>query len=300
MKLIFPDYEEFDDSAIVIHREYWQDDDIWDVIKTYPPAIKMELQRLKECLNIFISKGFCARIKEEFSFNHKFLKEFYFQLSKTEDLEYSIFKAGVYERRFFYYYFCQFLCERHYRNHRREPVSSYKYYEPLRYLCIKGHFKKYGINSISEFLKMSLNDKLYYDSSDRMLSEDGGLIRVKKLFEEFYNAEGRVPFKQDPEINLIAKALKRGIWSDQGITSWSDLLWFVFEDRLPNWGIWRGYGALQLAKSRIHKYTVKFQCPPPSYLGDFSSIKCAIQKGSWKSYGIKTWKDLLEQSYISP
>ena len=46
-----------------IQLKYWQDDEIWGVIKSYPPSIRDGFKILKETTHLYIANGYSDQIK---------------------------------------------------------------------------------------------------------------------------------------------------------------------------------------------------------------------------------------------
>ena len=278
--------------SIEINRNYWLDDDIWEKISSYPSFIQSGFEELKETRQQYITNGYNAQIQNQSQFNERFLKEFSFLISKTKSLERSFAQAGgiVYG---FGFEWGKLKILHYYQKHLKNPFSDNGFFYFLKRDCKKGILKEYGVSCWKDLLEISLKDHTYYRRDRQSFNGYSGLQRAKAYLQNQYNMTAKIPLSDDNGCRLIARAIRRNIWSEFAITTWGDLIYETFGFIKGTRNLWKGGGGLERALSWIKIFYEENGTLPTGKNSDhYNSIRDIVNSKFWMKYGINTMDDL--------
>lgn len=287
-------FDEFDPPNIEIQRNYWQDDDIWGIMKSYPLEIQQGFEKLKEVVHLYISNGFGDQLQKQHPFNEAFLRDFCHLLVQSEQVEPSFAQAGGIRYKFGLEW-AKLKILHFYKKFSKNPATNYGFYYYFRRDIKKGLLKKYNILCWKDLLDQSLEEQTYYEGDRQNLAGNKGLERAKIYLKKQHMKNGKIPRSKDLGFKLIANAIRRNVWRDFGITTWGDLIFETFGYVKGTKNLWKGEGGFLRAISWIKKYENNYGTFPTIKNNSFASIKSSIARGYWKKDGIKYWSDLINQ-----
>ncbi len=268
------------------------DVDIWEKIHFYPPSIQSGFEKLKETTDEYIANGYSDLIQRRCKFDEDFLRGFSHNISKTQCLEWSFAKAGgiVYK---FGFEWAKLKILRNYQKHLKNPFSGNGFFYFLRRDCKKGILKEYGVSCWKDLLEISLKNHTYYQRDRQSFSGQKGLQRAKAYLQKQYEKNGKIPLGDDNGCKLIAKAIRRNIWAEFGITTWGDLIYETFGFIKGTQNLWKGGGGLERALFWIKKFYDENGTLPSGKNSDYYYIINQLASSKfWKKYGISNWDDL--------
>ncbi|XEO79293.1 hypothetical protein WKT22_04337 [Candidatus Lokiarchaeum ossiferum] len=289
--LILPKYETFTPPQIEIQRMYWQDDDIWGIMRMYPSSIKDGFNILKESINHFFSKGYSKESQSRYRFTESFLIEFCHLISMNTGLEKSFVQAGgaSYE---FGIKWCQWKILGHYQKYLQIPRNDTGLYYFFNRDCKKGKLKHYKIHCWRDLLEQSLQPHTYYNRERRKFKETAGLERANIYLNQQFQKSGKIPYSYDTGNKLIANAIRHKYWKKFNIFTWGDLLFETFGLIKGTINLWKEGGGLSYAISKVQEYYKVQGKLPSKHLPLFSSINYKITQKYWISENIQNWEDL--------
>ena len=289
--LIFPECEVFQETPIESHRKYWQDDDIWGIIESYPPAIRKGFEKLKEAIHEYIANGYSYRIQGKYRYDEKFLRKFCSYIYETECLEKSFARAGgiVYE---FGLEWGKLKILQYYRKYQKNPPSETGFFYYFKRDCKQGALKQYGISCWGDLLEISLQDHTFFQRDRQNLTGHMGLKRAKAYLQKQYKMNRKIPMSCESGSKLIANAIRRDYWKEFGITTWGDLIFEVFGYIKGTMNLWKGSGGLDRALSWIKGFVNEHGKLPYKNSAHYYTINGLANNKFWMKYGINTWDDL--------
>lgn len=93
-------------------------------------------------------------------------------------------------------------------------------------------------------------------------------------------------------------AAKRGTWQEWGIKSWNDLTKLTFGEINRKQNFYTGKAGLERAQAELKLFEAKTGNLPRSTDPGMRGICGAVRRGAWKEQGIRSWKTLLEQTFV--
>jgi hypothetical protein len=259
----------------------------WKVIYSYPDSLRKKFEGLKEGLYIYIDEGPSTALFEKYHFNQRFWKSFYYQISKSQSLELSFRKAKGLQS-YIGFEWCKYKIKSFYQKYRKiPPYSRIPLFHAIKYACSKGFFTEYFVSNWKELWNEALPG-----IKIRSLKELEGLERVKNILIGYYSTEGRIP--PHTSFRLINHAIKRKIWVDHNIESWTDLLFYTFGKRMIP-GYSNGLMGLNKAQEDLILFFEKNGFLPR--YNDFTSIYGYICRGDWLKFDIYTWNDMMKRIF---
>lgn len=289
--LVLPEWEVFQATPIEVHRKYWQDDDIWGVINSYPHSIRKGFEKLKEAIHQYMANGYSNRIQGQYSFDEDFLRKFCHSIFETETLEKSFAKAGGIKHEFGLEW-GKLKILQYYRKFLKNPASGTGFFYYFKRDCKQGSLKQFNISCWGDLLEFSLQDHTFFQRQRQNFTGDIGLQRAKEYLQKQYKLNGKIPMSYDNGCKFIANAIRRNFWEDFGITTWCDLIYEVFGLVKGTFNLWTGSSGLDRALSWIKEYVNEHGKLPSGNSAHYHSIHPLISKKIWKKYGINSWNDL--------
>lgn len=290
--LILPECEVFQATPIEVHRKYWQDNDIWGIIESYPPAIRKGFEKLRKTVHHYLTNGYSNLIRGQHNFNESFLQNFCHLLMESERLEISFARAGGIKYKFGLEWSKEKILQ-YYQKYGKNPPSENGFFYYLKRDCKNNSLKKYRILCWKDLLAISLQNKTFYQRNRQNFTGKVGVERAKKYLQQKYKQTGKIPLSKDVGCKLIANAIRRKIWEDFGITTWGDLIFEAFGYIKGTANLWRGGRGLNRATNRIRDYYSVHGKLPKTSNKMFNNFCGLLSQKIWAKDGITTWGDLV-------
>lgn len=179
----------------------------------------------------------------------------------------------------------------YYDKHKKLPTTND--FELIVRSIYRGVWQEYNINSWNDILRKlfgKVNLNLQNDYTDEF-----SLARVKKELRSFEKSKGRLPKSNDDEMTSIASAVGRGMFKEQGIMTWNDLLYSTFGSINREINQYQGKEGLKKAVEELKDFKNNYDKEPAT--GEMEVIYRTAKRGEWDTFGIMAWNDLLDYAY---
>lgn len=184
----------------------------------------------------------------------------------------------------------------YYKTYRKKPKS--KDFRSIVNTIYKGHWLRYGISKWNDLLKFLFKEvNLKQGEISKKYSGKNGLLQFQIKLRAFKNITGSLPKANDKEMGSISSAIYRGIWKDQGIKTWNDLLRATFGEVNCEPNKFIGLKGLEKAKNILKGFERVNKRIPNNQDKGMGGIISAINRGEWFALNIKTWNDLLFNTF---
>ena len=124
-----------------------------------------------------------------------------------------------------------------------------------------------------------------------------GLEKATQILKEFKKKFGKLPASNSKGIYTIYNNALDGVWSDFDIYSWNDLLKTVFGRINKERNKFAGRSGLEKAKKVLLEFEKMYGKRPVSKSKGINTIYTYARLGKWKKFGIKSWMDLLDETF---
>ncbi|MHA1150869.1 MAG: hypothetical protein ACTSR8_21830 [Promethearchaeota archaeon] len=154
-------------------------------------------------------------------------------------------------------------------------------------------FRSIGITSWNEML-----DHVFGEVNreiEKYTSENNTLEQIQGKLKLFEENNGRLPISS--EFRSIDYAVQRGVFADQGVHKWNDLLHLTFGEVNVEKGKFKGKEGLDFAIELLKEFKEKNGRKPYTTDNQMPSIRSAISRGHWIEFGIRKWNDLLRLTF---
>lgn len=176
----------------------------------------------------------------------------------------------------------------------KKPTSNTIGFSGIYKFIQKGEWKKFGITSWNDLLKRVFGE--IYVEKNKYIGEEG-LERAVYEFKEFERKNNKIPILKDSGMSGIENAILRGEWTEYGITSWNELLKFVFGKINKEKNKYQGKVGLDKAIKFLKDFKKKFGRIPASNSKGIYTIYNNASNGIWRDLGINNWNDLLKITF---
>ncbi|MFX1384740.1 MAG: hypothetical protein ACFFBP_20125 [Promethearchaeota archaeon] len=174
-----------------------------------------------------------------------------------------------------------------YEKNGKKPTS--KDFTSISRVIYRGIWNNFGIKKWNDLLKYVFGE-VNLLIQNKYAKKDG-LNKIKQELKKFREHNDRLPKSNDEEISLIVGAVQRGLFKDQGIITWNDLLQNTFGMINREQKIYKGKKGFDKAIKELRNY-YKIHNKVPA-ISDFDVIYRNIRCGSWKKFCINTWSELV-------
>ncbi len=161
-------------------------------------------------------------------------------------------------------------------------------------VIVRGEWKDQKITSWNDLLRYTFGK---INQGRDLYAGLKGLQRVQAELRAFKERTGRIPITRDRGMAAIKRAIHRGLWTDQGITCWNDLIARTFGTVKHRMNVYTGENGLLQAQAELHAFKERTGCLPRSTDQGMRKITGAIDRKTWHDKGIMKWNDLLEYTF---
>ena len=178
-----------------------------------------------------------------------------------------------------------------YEKYKKLPIT--KDFEQINGVIHRKVWQEFGISKWNDLLKKvfgKVNLNLQYDYTD-----EDSFSRVQKRLRKFNIKNGRLPKSTDEKMSSISNAISRGMFKEQGVLTWNDLLKNTFNEVNREFNIYEGRQGFEEAVQELKNFKEKYGKDPA--VGDKDVIYRTVKRGEWTEFGISSWDELLNYTF---
>lgn len=279
-------FENFEENIAL-----WNDLRIWNLEndESYSKWFRQELQRIRVVVINFVKEGYSSIISEENGFKYQFLRNLAYWITEHENILPALFQTNGWKGKLGLEYAAAQI--RIFKKEAgRNPVQRDSGFNGVQKALKKGYWKEYNITSWNDLLLFALGE---VNQEYGIYDGTQGLNRVIQELLKFYENNKRIPTARDDGMSQFTSAITRGVWKAFGISTWNDLLEYVFKDINKESSLYTGQEGLVRAKKAVKDYYTQHKRMPQATDPEMQSIYSAFKRKYWSMYGINTWNDLL-------
>ncbi|MHA1148415.1 MAG: hypothetical protein ACTSR8_09230 [Promethearchaeota archaeon] len=180
------------------------------------------------------------------------------------------------------------------KEHKKLPTSNSKGITSIYTAIRRGEWLEYGISTWNDLLN-SVFGAIYFEI-DKYKGREG-LERAIKEMKTYYKKNSKKPTSTTIGFNGIYKFIQKGEWKIFGITSWNDLLMYIFGEIYIEKNKYFGKEGLDRAKQILMDFKKANKKLPIVNSKGMGGLVKAILRGEWKKYEIHSWNDLLYNTF---
>jgi len=184
----------------------------------------------------------------------------------------------------------------YYMKNGKKPDYKDKKIKSIFNAAYSGIWKHLGINTWKKLLLRSFREdqiKKWEDLKKKppKHANKKSFNRALSELREIQRKNRRLPSMNDKGISWIVNTIRRGHWKCFGITTWNEMLNYVFKKINVERNMHVGITGLDRASRKIRDFYKKNRRKPRAR--ELPSIATSISNGNWQKFGISCWNDLL-------
>lgn len=176
----------------------------------------------------------------------------------------------------------------------RLPRAMDKEMRSIRSAIDRGYWYEAGIFTWNNLLERTFG---FVTLKQKYYTGKKGLENAQKKLLKFKQRTGRLPRNNDLGMTSVAGAIRRGNFRQYGINTWNILLKQTFGEVNLEQNKFTGEKGLENVKKNLREFQKRNDRLPKASDAIGRIIVSAISRGTWQNQGIKTWNDLLKQTF---
>ncbi len=175
------------------------------------------------------------------------------------------------------------------------PKSEDNRWRGIITAIVRGNWASFGIKKWKDLLRKTFGE---VNNDRKIYTGEQGLDYVMAKLRAFKAENGRLPKCSDKIRSEIENdAILRGEWASFRIKKWNDLLRKTFGEVNQEMGIYTGEQGLERAMAELRAFKTEHGRLSINQDKEMGSIRGAIRRKEWVSFGIKRWNDLLRKTF---
>lgn len=265
----------------------WNNPKLWEIsdIIHFPEWYQELVDETRKEVEKYYNNGLVADLDESFQQSSRTLRRLAKHLPNGMNIKEALFKSNGWRGKIGFG-IAIYQMRKYFQDNEIYPTSnSNSIFEGIR---------RAASTNWDEFNIYSWNDRMlfvYNTRNDAKYAIDGGLEIAIEELKQKEKEIGKLLYSKD--CPGILQAVVRSVFEDDGINSWNELLFLVFEDIHVEVGKYLGVEGIELAKNELREYYEIHNKLPTINIPETIGISNAISRGNFREFNIHRWNDLL-------
>jgi len=270
----------------------WNDPKLWEIVDLvhFPDWFEELVDQTRNDVEVFYNNGLNNNSVEEINQSPRTLRRLAGYLSNRMNIKEALFKANGWKGSIGFAY-ALYHMKFYFDENDIYPLSnSNSKFDQIRKGAEKGYWTGFNIGSWNDLMMFVFNDR-----NDVKYAIDGGLGKAITQMKQFQEKNNRLPTSK--ELVSVNNAVCRGLFEEDGISTWNELMLYVFDDVNVAKGLYEGIEGFERAKNTMLEFNREYNELPIISHSDMVGISNAISRGNFKQFNINRWNDMMRSVF---
>ncbi|MDH5402051.1 MAG: hypothetical protein OEY49_06135 [Candidatus Heimdallarchaeota archaeon] len=270
----------------------WNNPKLWEIsdIVHFPEWYQELVLETRKEVEEYYNTGLASHSDEQFQQSTRTLRRLARHLSNGMNIKEALFKSNGWKGSIGFAYAIYHMKLYYDENDIYPTISPKSKFEQIRKSAEKGYWTGYNIQSWNDLMMFVFNER-----NDVKYAIEGGLEKAIDEMKDYHEKYSQLPTSKD--LVSVNNAVCRGLFEEDGIFSWNELMLYVFDEVNIAKGLYEGIEGFERAKKALLEFQQEFDELPIISHPDMVGISNAISRGNFKQFNINRWNDLMRSVF---